>query len=102
MLAAAGADKTIRVWNITANSGELARSVLAHEDTILQLVYSPDGSRLASSSADRSVKIWNAATLAELHATTEPDWVMALAYSPDGSRVAAGRFDGSVVLVEGK
>jgi WD40 repeat protein len=75
---------------------------MAHEDAILQLVYSPDGTRLASSSADRSVKIWDAATLTELHATKEPSWVVGLAYSPDGSRVVAGSFDGSVVLVEGK
>ena len=30
-----------------------------HEDSVLAIAFSPDGSRLASASADRTLKIWD-------------------------------------------
>jgi WD40 repeat protein len=119
-IAAGGADKSIRIWNIAGGTAAddtsargtaagdgaaaskggdnayLAQSVVAHEDAILQLVYSRDGVHIATSSADKSVKIWDAATLTELRMEQEPDWVMALAYAPDGKHVALGGFGGRV------
>jgi WD40 repeat protein len=71
-----------------------------HEDSILRLVYSPDGKRLVSSSADRSIRVWNAENLEEIKVLgPQPDWAPALAFSPDGKRLAAGRFDGSIVIL---
>ncbi len=98
-VAAGGLDKTIRVWKLGEKSGTLEASLIAHEDSILRLAWSPDGKTLISSSADGSIKILNAADLAEIGAIpAQPDWVYGLQFSPDGKRFAAGRFDGSLTF----
>ena len=98
-VAAGGLDKTIRVWKLGEKSGTLESSLIAHEDAILRLAWSPDGKTLISSSADGSIKILNAADLSEMGAIpAQTDWVYGLQFSPDGKRFAAGRFDGSLTF----
>jgi WD40 repeat protein len=70
-----------------------------HSDAVLGLAFSsgPGQPRLASASADRTVKLWDTATLLEtltLNGHTEK--VTAVAFSPDGRfLVSAGR-DGTL------
>ena len=79
----------------------MVQSMAAHEEPILRIAYSPDGKRLVSSSSDRSIKVWDAATLEEQQVLAhQPDWVLALAFSPDGRRLAAGRYDGSLSIYD--
>jgi Planctomycete cytochrome C/WD domain, G-beta repeat/Anaphase-promoting complex subunit 4 WD40 domain len=100
-LSAAGADKTIRVWELTAEGGTLMRSLRGHGAPILRIVYSPDGKWLASSDADGVVKIWDATSGQEARALEQqPDWAQGLAWSPDGSRLAVGRYDGTVGIYD--
>jgi len=94
-VAAAGLDRTIRVWSLGEKGGTLLNSLIAHEDAILQLAWSPDGKYLASSSADKQLKIFRADDLSVVKAWPQPDWALALAFSPDGKTLAVGRFDGS-------
>ena len=50
----------LKIWNVA--DGALVRAIAdAHSDTIFGLEFSPDGQFLASSAADRFVKIWNVA-----------------------------------------
>jgi WD40 repeat protein len=99
MVAAGGLDKTIRIWSLGEKSGKLINSLIAHEDTILRLAYSPDGKLLVSTAADKTIKIFNANDLAERAVIpAQPDWVMALQFAPDGQSFAAGRFDGSLKI----
>jgi WD40 repeat protein len=99
MVAAGGLDKTIRVWSLGDKSGKLINSLIAHEDTILRLAYSPDGKLLVSAAADRTIKIFDANDLTERAVIpAQPDWVMALQFAPDGQSFAAGRFDGSLKI----
>jgi WD40 repeat protein len=101
LLAGAGADRTIRVWELGENEGRQIKSLIAHEDAINQIAFSPDGKTLASASADRRVKIWDASELVEIHTTEiQSDWVFALAFSPDGKRLAVGRYDGSMAVYD--
>ncbi len=93
---AAGLDKTIRVWQLGPNSGALLASLIAHEDSILRLAWSPDCKTILSSSADGTIKVLDSRDLTELASfTKQPDWVDGLQFSPDGRRFAAGRIDGS-------
>jgi WD40 repeat protein len=96
LVAAGGIDKSIRVWSLGETGGELVHSLMAHEDAILKIAWSPDGRTLVSSSADRSIKVLDAANLTERAVVAQPDWVYGIAFSPDGKSLAVGRLDGSV------
>jgi WD40 repeat protein len=82
-------------------SGELINTLIAHEDSILQVAWSPDGKTLLSASADRVIKVFDAKDLTEKKALfPQSDWVLALRFSPDGKRFAAGRYDGSLTIYD--
>jgi WD40 repeat protein len=100
-VAAGGLDKSVRVWSIGETSGELLHSLIAHEDAILKLAWSPDGKTLVSSAADRTVKLLDAATLSERRSLpAQSEWAYAVGYSPDGKSLAIGRLDGSITVTK--
>lgn len=96
-IAAAGYDKTIYIWRLGENDGHLVQSLIADEDSILALVWSPGGKTIVTSSSDGSIRFRDAATLNPVRVIDhQPDWVEALGISPDGKLLAAGRYDGSL------
>src|SRR5690606_315897 len=100
-LAAAGVDKSVRVWKAGADGGTLAHSVFAHDGAVLRLIYSGDGKTLYSAGEDRVVKVWDTARMAERRALpAQPDAVLALALRPDGKQLALGRYDGVAVALD--
>jgi hypothetical protein len=61
------------------------------------VAYSPDGQRLASTSYDQSVRIWDAGTGQQLLCLKgHTGNVIGVAYSPDGQRLASTSYDQSV------
>ncbi|HUI42303.1 MAG TPA: c-type cytochrome domain-containing protein [Terriglobia bacterium] len=102
-IAAAGYDKTIYIWRLGNDGGSLAQSLIADEDSILALVWSPDGKTMITSSADGSIRFRDEATLNPIGVIDhQPDWVEALGLSPDGRTLAAGRYNGSLSLYDVK
>ena len=61
------------------------------------LAYAPDGRRVALATST-GVYLFDAATLVEIRALTEPGPVRSVTFSPDGQVVAAGLTDGAVHL----
>ncbi len=100
-IAAAGQDKSVRVWALDEKGATLKNSMIAHEDAILRVVWSRDGKRLLTSSADRSLKLFRASDLSELKTfAKQPDWAYGLEFSPDGTKVAVGRMNGTLTILE--
>jgi WD40 repeat protein len=68
-----------------------------HTAPVTSVTYSPDGSRLASTSADKKVRVWDAHTGKNL-LTLEGHALKALgvAFSPDGGRLASASEDRTV------
>jgi len=65
-----------------------------HRGPVRDVCFSPDGTVLASSGNDGSVRLWNPRTgqaLRTLHGHNRP--VTSLAFSPDGARIASGDSD---------
>jgi WD40 repeat protein len=103
-LFAAGGDNRIRHWSISADAKEGTNKIItsrfAHEGGILNLALSLDGHLLASTSTDKSLKIWSTADLTEkVPLEKQPDWSPALAFT-DKAQLVTGRVDGSFSIYE--
>jgi WD40 repeat protein len=102
-IAAAGFDKTIYIWKVGPTEGALKQSLIGDEDSILALVWSPEGKTIITSSSDGSIRFRDAQTLDPLRVIDhQPEWVQALAISPNGNWLAAGRFNGTLSLYDMK
>jgi eukaryotic-like serine/threonine-protein kinase len=68
-----------------------------HSAAVLTIAWSPDGKKIASASADKTVHIWNATSknpIVIYRNHSKP--VTTVAWSPDGSRLASGSRDTTV------
>lgn len=96
-LISAGYDRKV-VWS-DVKTGQVIRSVVAHEGWVRKLVLAPDGSRVLTVGDDMRLKVWDADRGSELASLTghEPrvpegylSALYALAVSPDGKFAATG------------
>ena len=64
-------------------------TLAGHTDNVNNVAFSPDGTRLATTSGDKTAKIWDAKTGKELLTLKgHTDGVIGLTFSPDGLRLA--------------
>ena len=92
LLVAGRQDGSVVVWDRRSNESLIKFD--AHGGAVHALAFlssSEYASRLATGSADRSIKIWDPATWRELVAFRTPTPVTRLAFSPDGTRLAMAR-----------
>ncbi|WP_330460106.1 TIR domain-containing protein [Streptomyces sp. NBC_00820] len=57
LLATAGDDRTVRLWN--PRTGQETAALTGHTGRVLAVVFSPDGSLLASGGEDGTVRLWD-------------------------------------------
>jgi WD40 repeat protein len=92
----ASRDKTLKLWDV--GTGEALRTFRGHTFDVWGAAFSPDGTRLVSSSAI-DITLWDVATGEALHTFSgHPDWVQSVAFSPDGARVVSASRDETLKL----
>jgi WD40 repeat protein len=76
-----------------------SRILYGHHGDVMSVASSPDGQKLASGSADGTVRIWDVADLAAPVILEDHDGpVTSVAFSPDGQTLASGSADAMVRL----
>lgn len=82
-------DNLVRIWNV--ESGELVKTLEGHENTVNQIVFSPDGKQIISCSSDKTIRIWDVKSGKEqnrIEAHTRPIWSIDI--SKDGKTLISG------------
>jgi len=87
-------------WGYLLNECNLDEyTVTAHNNLVMEILFSPDGRRIATLATKDPVKIWDAATGSPVARTDPPSGSWAgMAYDATGSRLATGASDGSATL----
>ena len=50
----------MKVWEVS--TGKCQSTLTGHSDTVRGVCFSPDGSKIASCSVDKTIRMWNAQT----------------------------------------
>jgi WD40 repeat protein len=80
---------------------KLAASLGGHLDTVSNIAWSPDGTKLVSASFDKTVRLWDVKSEKVLHTFTgHSDFVYAVAFSPKGDWYATVSKDHSGRVIE--
>ena len=104
IIASGSADLTIRLWDV--ETGECIKVLRGHKSLVTGLAFTTVpanliglqpkcGYLLASTSYDRTVRLWDPLTGELLHTLPEY-YAMSVDFSPDGKSIAVGNFDDTV------
>ncbi len=94
-IATAGADRTIRIFEV--ETGKLLSQIEDHADWIFAVAWSPDGKRLASASRDKTAKVFDIEkkeSLVTFPGHAQP--VYTISFTPDGKGIATGGEDNRI------
>ena len=73
--------------------------IAGHDDEVLSLAYSKDGSRLLSSSYDKTARLWDTQTGKEVRKFSGHTWwVWSAAFSPDEQHIVTAGHDGTAIV----
>jgi len=96
ILAGGDEDAAGRIHDV--KTGALLRRLDGHASSVKAVAYSPDGTRAATGSADRTIRIWDPGTGESLQVLQAPERVNVVVFSPDGARLLAGYHDGTAAI----
>jgi len=78
------------IWDVSVRSLKLS----GHTAYVGDAQWSPDGSRIATTSGDRTARVWDAVTGEQLLILDHPEKPVYFDWSPDGTRIVTGSEDG--------
>ncbi len=79
------AGNSARLWNTT---GGLFKELSGHGNRLTRIAFSPDGKKIATSSLDNTVQVWDARTATPLTRIQTDTAAFQLSFSPDGAKLA--------------
>jgi len=86
-------------------TGEVAVGPLeGHTDTVFSAVFSPDGTRIVSASADKTIRVWDSRTGEQVvgflqgHHST----MYSAVFSPDGTRIVSASADNTIRILDSR
>lgn len=94
-LASAGADRSIRIFDIKTQKQQIL--IEDHADWVMDVAWAPDGKKLASASRDKTSKVFDTTTgdsLVTFNSHGQP--VYGVAFSPDGKLVVTSGSDKNI------
>jgi WD40 repeat protein len=106
-MAICGDDGLIRIYNlpqllagvtIASADSHCLQVLRGHTNWVFSIAYSPDERRMASASADGTVRIWDLATGACLHTLTHAHWVIRVLFSPDGRQLIVSGMSATIYV----
>src|SRR5688572_4663954 len=74
----------------------VAHTLKAHSAPLRQVAFSPDSQLLATSSADKTVKLWRISDRKLVRTLPHPAGITSIAFSPDGQWLVTGCYDATV------
>lgn len=92
----AGGDRAIRIWHFLEDREALR--IQAHWDTVFGLAISPDGTRIATGSRDRTIKFWDFEGNQVGATISVGARVGAIAFHPNGHCIVAALGNGTLCL----
>ncbi|MFX0003838.1 MAG: serine hydrolase [Promethearchaeota archaeon] len=88
---------TLKLLNVS--NGEVIQNFTGHSNAVTSVLFSEDGSWIASGSWDFTVKIWNVSSGNEIQSFENHTFIVSsISVSPDESILASGSFDKSINL----
>lgn len=92
LLAAAGADGTVIVWDVrNPNNPERLGKLSASTGPVWSVTFDPQDRWLAAGTDDGTIRLWRVQDQAQISTTSVQDGpIFALAFDADGNRLAAG------------
>lgn len=90
-----GASGQVRIWDVAA--GRETKVLGDHSDTVHGVAFSPEGTKIATASIDKTIKVWEIAS-GKLLLTLKDhaDAVWSVGWSPDGKYLASSSADRSI------
>jgi pre-mRNA-processing factor 17 len=99
LLLSASADSKVKLWDVYHNR-ELLRSYTGHTKSVVDVDFSPDGTRFLTASYDRQMKVWDTETGACLGRFSTGSTPHVVRWQPDdrsGVEFLAGMHDNKIV-----
>jgi len=93
----ASSNCVFRIKQIEPTNSDTIKILRGHNGTVHSVKFSPDGSIVASSSSDRTIKLWDVESGELIRTLTgHKQHVGCISFSPDGQTLASGCSDGTI------